>query len=132
MAANPTYALQDNEAQPIISSTALWDIGSTQDKVDIIAGIIGMFREAEIIIQKEPEFYVEEIERVRIDNPEMFVQPLGLVFRALAVMYRDFDNGGDADDLISQVLGDEEYEEFVLNQEAKKLEDIYNEWKRIK
>ena len=123
------YAVKTFSEKDISSTAALWDSGTTEDKIEVIDALIKKYANAGTIIRKEPEFYVEEIERVRADSTENYIKPVGEVFQAIAVMYRDFDNGEDPDVLIQQVLSEEEYEFYLQYNESKMLEDLYNEWK---
>jgi len=125
------YSLQDDDLNSFTNTAAIWDSINVEQKIGIITGLIGMHKESGTVIKKEPEFYVEEIELIRVENPEMYVKGIGVVFKALAIMYSDYGNGQDPNELIKQTLSKEDYERYVLNQSSTKFIDRYKEWKSI-
>lgn len=68
-----------------------------------------LFRAQGAVITKPSFFYVELIDRMARENPDMLKAPFKDVLRVLAIMEYDFDIGRDKDELARQVLGEDIY-----------------------
>ncbi len=122
-------AAPSSKQASIKSSAGMWDGLSFEEKVKAVESVIGIFAEKGVIIHKDPRFYAEEVESIRIEEPEQFIKPIGVLLRTLFVMYRDFDDGRDPDDVIREDLGEELYQDYVVSGKADAQEEYYQEWK---
>jgi carbonic anhydrase len=68
--------------------------------VDQVATLINQFKEIDITITKSPEFYAEAIEDFRSENHTFADEPLGIQFKTIAILNKDFANGTDPEALI--------------------------------
>ena len=114
--------------RPVTSTAAWWDQLSYEKKVETVQTIIDHFKKSGIVVRKEPTFYVEEFDAVRLSNPQILALPIGSGLRTLFIMYRDFDNGHDPNELLREVLGEEEYERYLEQDSDFGLELIYQDW----
>lgn len=72
---------------------------------------IDFFKQQNVVVRKLPTYYVDLIDQMSRQNPEMLDRPFEDVFRLLTIMEYDFDNGMDPDALARQVLGSSLYEQ---------------------
>jgi hypothetical protein len=107
---------------------------SRTQKIEMIAKAIARFKKEQgVMVQKDVGFYVYQIDKVYADNAELNDDDVGSVLRALAVTFRDFDNGEDPEALIRAEFGEEQYQSSLKDKRA--MEEIYNEymaWKKAR
>lgn len=125
-----THALESHPA--ILNSAPIWDTLDQELKIGAVENAIEILRGQGIIIRKEPEFYVDEIDRVRTENLEMRIQKVGVILKTVAILHQDYDNGEDPNELVSQVLSEEAYGSYIKNNEKKVYEILYQVWKTAK
>ncbi|MBM3252793.1 MAG: hypothetical protein FJZ16_00880 [Candidatus Omnitrophica bacterium] len=101
------------------SSVWVWMHLDEQDKVKLINGLKQTFKEkGNAIIQKPTEFYVKEIDILIARDEESKNHRLGIIFKTIAVMEYDFDEGIDKEETAKNWLGDF-YEVFKSSQVEK-------------
>ena len=121
-------AYASNSSPKIVSSAGAWDSMNTANKVDIVTETIKIFGQQGIVIRKEPEFYVDEIENVRATSLEMRLEKVGVILKTVAIMYRDFDNGKSPDALVQKALSKEDFEDYISGNRKEEYEQIYLNW----
>ena len=82
-----------------------------QAKVLTVSEYIDRFHKEGVKINEPPTHYVQEIDQMVQQNPEMLQRPFGELLQMLAIIDYDFDNGMDKDALAKKVLGEAGYEE---------------------
>jgi len=81
-----------------------------QAKVLTVAEYIDRFHKKGVRIRKEPVSYVETIDQMVTQNPDMLNRPFGELLQMAAIIEYDFDNGMDKDLLAKHVLGQAGFE----------------------
>jgi len=121
------YAAEGNP--PVVHTASWWDQASYEKKVNAVKSLINHYKENGVTIRKDPEFYVSELDLGRMSgDPKVFVTPIGEHLKTLFIMYRDFGNAENPDDLIREVLGEDEYRSYVDDNSAETLEMNYQQW----
>ena len=87
--------------------TALVD---NQAKVLTVAEYIDRFHKHGANINKDPLYYVQMIDQMVAQNPDMLQKPFGELLQIAAITEYDFDNGMDKDLLAKHVLGQAGFE----------------------
>jgi hypothetical protein len=82
-----------------------------QDKVLTVSEYIDRFHQQGVKINEPPAHYVEMIDQIVTQNPDMLNRPFGELVQIVAIVDYDFDNGMNKDDLARKVLGQEGFEE---------------------
>ncbi|MCU0666871.1 MAG: hypothetical protein MUF05_07250 [Candidatus Omnitrophica bacterium] len=67
------------------------------------------YSEKNVKIKNAPAMYVNFIDDMSIQSPQMLEQPLPLIIQIAAVIEYDFDNGQDKDLMAKSILGEEGY-----------------------
>ncbi len=102
-------ALQEGKC----SSTWVWMHMGHEDKVSMINDLKNGFKEKNhVIINKPAEFYVKLIDDMIASNANMQYQRMGIIFKALAIVSYDFDEGKgiSKDETARKWLGKEDYQ----------------------
>jgi hypothetical protein len=81
-----------------------------QAKLLTVSEYIGRFQQEGVKINEPPMHYVQMIDQLTQQNPQMLQQPFGELIQILAIIDYDFDNGMDKDALVRKVLGEAGYE----------------------
>ena len=90
------------------TSSKVWVlIADIEPKLFIVASHIDFFKNQGIVIKKPPEFYVEMIDAMAQESPEMLNNPFKSMFQVLAIIEYDFDAGIDKDEMALKILGPE-------------------------
>ncbi|MDD3375029.1 MAG: hypothetical protein PHY73_04830 [Candidatus Omnitrophica bacterium] len=90
------------------TSSKAWPlIADIEPKLFIVASYIDFFREKGVIIKKSPEFYVDMIDGMAQESPQMLENPFEFVLQVLAIIEYDFDAGIDKDEMALKILGPE-------------------------
>ena len=89
------------------SSKAWVLIADIRPKLFIVGNYIDFFKNQGAIIKKSPEFYVEMIDGIAQESPEMLKNPFEFVLQVLAIIEYDFDTGTDKDQMALKILGPE-------------------------
>ena len=101
------------------NSLVVWFITNRQDKVATIDMLKNMFELREkVVISKGSEYYVDEINGVLYNSLEngdiadFHKKGLGVIFKTIAIMDGDFDNGQDKVETFKQLLGNDALEVY--------------------
>jgi hypothetical protein len=81
-----------------------------KDKVMTVSEYIDRFHKQGVKINEPPAHYVEMIDQIVTQNPDMLNRPFGELVQIVAIVDYDFDNGMSKDDLARKVLGEEGFE----------------------
>ena len=76
----------------------------------IVEEYINAYKERDVTISKSVEHYVDLIDDLGKNNPDLFSNSFKDLLKIAAVMEYDFDNGQDKDKLAEHVLGPTLYE----------------------
>lgn len=87
--------------------TALMD---DQAKILTVSEYLDRFHKEGVHISAPPMHYVQEIDQIVAQNPEMLQRPFGELLQIAAIVDYDFDNGMDKDELARKVLGEAGFE----------------------
>lgn len=91
--------------------SAIWTaLDDDQAKLATVSEYISRFQKEGVKISQPPAHYVQMIDQISGDNPQMLQRPFGELLQIMAIVEYDFDNGMDRDALAKQVLGDAGYE----------------------
>jgi hypothetical protein len=82
-----------------------------QAKVLTVSEYIDRSHKQGVKINEPPSHYVEMIDQIVTQNPDMLNRPFGELVQIVAIVDYDFDNGMNKDDLAKKVLGEEGFEE---------------------
>ena len=82
-----------------------------QSKLLTVSEFIGRYQKEGVKINQPAAHYVELIDQMLQQNPQMLERPFGELLQILAIIDYDFDNGMDKDSLAKQVLGEAGYQE---------------------
>jgi hypothetical protein len=75
-----------------------------------VSEYIDRFHQQGVKINEPPLHYVQMIDQVVEQNPQMLQRPFGELVQMMAIVDYDFDNGMNKDDLARKVLGEAGYE----------------------
>ena len=126
----PVHAAPSTKA-PLISTAAFWDTLTRERKIHIIDEVIKEFKNKGVAIRKEAAFYVDEIDINRNGgDPHLLALPIGDHFKSVAVLYKDFDNGRDADEMIRESLGEETFQAMQDEGAFEVMQMNYEDWKK--
>ena len=81
-----------------------------QAKVLTVSEYIDRFHQEGVKIVEPPLHYVQMIDQIVAQNPQMLQRPFGELLQISAIVDYDFDNGMDKDALAKKVLGEAGYE----------------------
>jgi len=115
-------ATQKSVDQEVVDLSEVWkklDKKSTvwtlliddQDKVLTVAEYIDRFSKKGVKINQLPLHYVQMIDQVAAQNPQILQRPFGDLLETMAIVEYDFDNGIDKDILAKHILGPGAFEE---------------------
>lgn len=91
------------------TSSQAWTLIIDQEaKEAVVDRFIKIYRRQGVIINKTVGHYTRVIDAMSQDSKEMLVQPFVRVFRVVAILEYDFDNGQDKDGLAFKILGSRE------------------------
>jgi hypothetical protein len=114
-----------------IATAPFWDTASRDRKIHIITEVIKGLNKKGVMIRKEAAFYVDEIDINRKGgDPHMLVLPIGEHFKSVAILYKDFDNGQDPDEMIKESLGEEAFQEMQEEGAFEVMQMYYEDWKK--
>lgn len=92
-------------------SAEAWPLIIDMDaKEVIVAKFMEDFRQQGITMKKTPLHYVQLIDAMSFDNPEMLKNPFDKLLQIVAIIEYDFGNGANPDALVKQVLGEKGYQ----------------------
>lgn len=101
------------------NTMTLWLIMDRKDKVELIDSLKGIFKEKEgVIISKPASYYIDEINGViynGLNNGDIIDfknRGIGNIFKTIAVMDGDFNNGKDKIETFKEMLGDKALEAY--------------------
>ena len=86
-------------------------LADDQSKLMTVSEFIGRYQKEGVKINQPAAHYVELIDQMVQQNPQMLEQPFGELLQILAIIDYDFDNGMDKESLARQVLGEVGYAE---------------------
>lgn len=92
-----------------ITSQAWPMIVDLDSKEVIVAKFMEDFRQQGVVFKKPPRHYVQMIDSMSFENPEMLKSPFDRVLQTVAIIEYDFNNGTDPDALARHVLGEKGY-----------------------
>lgn len=81
-----------------------------QAKLLTVSEYIDRFQKQGVKINESPMHYVQMIDQLTSENPQMLQRPFGEILQILAIVDYDFNNGMDKDALARAVLGEAGYE----------------------
>lgn len=129
-----TESIDTKKEMDAKNTITLWLIMSRKNKVDLIDCIKGIFKEKDgVIISKPASYYIDEINGVlynSLNNGDIIdfkKRGIGNIFKTIAVMEGDFDNGKDKIETFKELLGDN-----VLEAYKKHRPDKYKALLKIK
>jgi len=108
---NKEYKTSDEYVQTFYegkcSSVWVWMHINREDKIKLIDGLKQNFKEkGNVVINQSAEYYVDEINCTMENDPKEFEQyKLGVIFKTIAVMDYDFDEGIDKAETARKWLG---------------------------
>ena len=82
-----------------------------QAKILTVSEYIDRFHKEGVKINEPPLHYVQMIDNIVGENPQMLQRPFGELIQIVAIVDYDFDNGMNKDDLAKKVLGEAGFEE---------------------
>lgn len=102
----------------------IWNaLDDDQAKLLTVTEFIGRYQKEGVKINESASHYVEMIDQLSQQNPQMLDRPFGELLQVLAIIDYDFDNGMDKDALAKQILGEAGYEankkRFVQQQQQQ-------------
>jgi len=81
-----------------------------QDKILTVSEYIDRFRKQGVRINKSAWHYVQMIDQIAAQNPQILQKPFGELLETMAIIDYDFDNGVDKDVLAKRILGEAGFE----------------------
>jgi hypothetical protein len=92
-------------------SSEVWaQIVDREPKEMTIKRYIELFSQQGVNIRKSVEYYVDMIDSMTKESPQMLQSPFRDILRVVAILEYDFDNGADRELLVRQVLGNQGYQ----------------------
>ena len=118
---NKEYETTDEYMQALkegrCSTVWLWMHMPRETKIQLVDELKKQFKEkSNAIIKKPSEFYVREIDEVITSDPNAVNYKLTIIFRTIAVMEYDFDEGIDKEESAKNWLGEPCYQFFKESQ----------------
>lgn len=92
-------------------STAWSLLIDDQAKLLTVSEYLDRFHKEGVKISAPPLHYVQMIDQIVKENPQMLQRPFGELLQIAAIVDYDFDNGMNKDDLARKVLGEAGFEE---------------------
>jgi len=107
---NPTLASTEEYIKAFetgrCSSVWMWVHLDADAKKDLIDSLKRTFQiKAGAIIKKPTEFYVKSLDEIIFSDPKVMDYKLAVLFRTLAILEYDFDEGQDKEDTAKKWLG---------------------------
>jgi hypothetical protein len=91
--------------------SAVWSLlMDDQAKMLTVSEYIDRFHREGVKINHPPLHYVQMIDQIVGENPQMLQRPFGELVQIVAIVDYDFDNGMNKDDLARKVLGEAGFE----------------------
>ena len=87
-------------------STIWTALADEKAKLLTVSEYISRFQKEGVKIKQPPLHYVQMIDQLTTQNPQMLQRPFGDMLQVLAIIEYDFDNGMNKDDLAKKVLGE--------------------------
>ncbi|MCA9400010.1 MAG: hypothetical protein KC713_00155 [Candidatus Omnitrophica bacterium] len=92
-------------------SSEVWnEMIDSQPKELTVARQIEIYRQEGVTIRKQPSHYVQLIDDMSRQNPDILSNPFRDVVKFMAIIEYDFDNGMDRDLLVRRLLGEQGYQ----------------------
>jgi len=118
-ASSPTGS---SDVKEVVDLSEVWkklDVKSTvwtlliddQAKALTVSEYINRFHSQGVKISEPPDHYVQMIDQIVAQNPDMLQRPFGELVQIVAIVDYDFDNGMNKDDLARKILGEQGFEE---------------------
>jgi len=118
----PSVDTSSNDVKDVVDMTEVWKkldknskvwnlLIDDQAKLLTVSEYINRFENQGVKIAVPPTQYVQMIDQLSKQNPQMLQRPFGELIQILAIMNYDFDNGMDKDELARKLLGEEGYEQ---------------------
>jgi hypothetical protein len=79
-----------------------------EPKILTVSRMVDHFKNQGITIRKAPSHYVQLIDSMAFQNPQMLEQPFENIMKVVAIIEYDFDNGQNKDALARQIFSDDE------------------------
>ena len=88
------------------SSVWVWMHMVQEDKISLLNSLKSSYgMKSSVVIAKSSDFYVKELDELFITHPESQYYSLSSLFRVIAVLNEDFDEGTDKDATARKYLG---------------------------
>ena len=100
------------------NTIVMWIIMSHQEKLQVVEGLKRKFAESGVIIKHPSQYYTAQINGIiyknmlRDDISSTKKKGLGNIFKMIALVDGDFDNGQDKLGALEEFLGPESFEEY--------------------
>lgn len=92
--------------QDLLKTSRAWTLMvDAEAKETVVEYFLKDFRGKGVEVRKPAWYYVNLIDAMAQDSPEMLAQPFDRVLQVVAIIEYDFDNGQDKDTLAYQILG---------------------------
>jgi hypothetical protein len=91
-------------------STIWRALADDQAKALTVSEYLNRFHDEGVKISQPPVHYVQMIDQMTKQTPQMLEMPFGELLKIMAIIDYDFDNGLNKDDLARKVLGDAGFE----------------------
>jgi len=109
-----------NDVQDVVDISDVWRKMDTdsrswsllidnQAKAATVSEYIGRFAKQGTKIRNSPDVYVQMIDSMAMQSPELLTRPFKDLLQLAAVMQYDYDNGLNKDDLARKMLGEKLY-----------------------
>ncbi|MBF0478266.1 MAG: hypothetical protein HQL26_02165 [Candidatus Omnitrophica bacterium] len=94
------------------ASSQVWPLMiDTEPKVLTVQRQIDLYKQDGVTIKKDPMFYVQTLDSMAEQNPDMFKAPFKELLKIAAVIEYDFDNGQNKDAMAKAVLGEKGFQQ---------------------
>lgn len=113
------------EAAKLKNSIINWIGSSRSFKVEMVDYLKKSFlTKSEVVIKNPSEYYVDEINGViynsiKNDGKSTARDGVGIIFRTIALMEGDYDDGGSKVEALKEYLGDGAFERYKINHPEK-------------
>ena len=96
----------DDVVRDLLINSRAWTLMvDAEAKEAVVAYFLKDFRKKGIVVKKPAWYYVNLIDTMAQESPEMLLQPFDRVLQVVAIIEYDFENGQDKDMLAYQILG---------------------------
>ncbi len=97
-----------------VSSVKWKELSKRQLKEMVVYYFISEYKDSGVVINKPASYYVDLIDQMAAQNPQLLDGAFDLVLKVVAVIEYDFNNGQDKDLMARRILGEEG---FLKNKE---------------